>query len=210
MFWQASAACASCGASVLVRPWPGLTATWLACTAGQGLGRGTEGTGGEGPGRTCPAPARISAMADRHRAHDPNLARWGALRHPPCKTRTRPVKKCDTLEEYLLTPSNRIWVLFLSLPHPRPWGHAESVFLSPFWPHRATQQRAHQQGHTGTPSFTLIRQWDTPRYHLGGLTFFPVSPFFLHAPPTRTSRHARLVASPTCKVAWRVGPRKFA
>ena len=42
MFWQASAACASCGASVLVRPWPGLTATWLACTAGQGLGRGTE------------------------------------------------------------------------------------------------------------------------------------------------------------------------
>ena len=59
MFWQASAACASCGASVLVRPWPGLTATWLARTAGQGLGRGTEGTGEEGPGRTCPAPARI-------------------------------------------------------------------------------------------------------------------------------------------------------
>ena len=42
MFWQASAACASCGASVLVRPWPGPTATWLACTAGQGLGRGTD------------------------------------------------------------------------------------------------------------------------------------------------------------------------
>ena len=41
MFWQASAACASCGASVLVRPLPGLTATRLACTAGQGLGRGT-------------------------------------------------------------------------------------------------------------------------------------------------------------------------
>ena len=43
MFWQASAACASCGASVLVRPWPGLTATRLACTAGWGLGRGTGG-----------------------------------------------------------------------------------------------------------------------------------------------------------------------
>jgi hypothetical protein len=59
--------------------WPGLTATRLACTAGWGLGRGTGRTGGEGPGRTCPAPARISAMADHHRAHDPNLARLGAL-----------------------------------------------------------------------------------------------------------------------------------
>ena len=47
MFWQASAACASCGASVLVRPWPGLTATRLACTAGWGLGRGTGGGLGE-------------------------------------------------------------------------------------------------------------------------------------------------------------------
>jgi hypothetical protein len=144
MFWQASAACASCGASVLVRPcsWPGLTATWLACTAGGGLGRGTEGTGGEGPGRSCPAPARISAIADHHRAHDPNLARWGALRHPPCKTRRRPVKKCDTLEEYLLTPSNRIWVLFLSLPHPRFWGHAEKVFFSPFRAPRSPRDSA--------------------------------------------------------------------
>ena len=44
-----------------------------------------EGTGEEGPGRTCPAPARISAMADHHRAHDPNLARWGALRHHHAK-----------------------------------------------------------------------------------------------------------------------------
>ena len=43
MFWQASAACASCGASMLVRPLPGLTATRLACTAGWGLGRGTGG-----------------------------------------------------------------------------------------------------------------------------------------------------------------------
>ena len=73
MFWQASAACASCGASVLVRPWPGLTATRLACTAGWGLGRGTGGGGEEGPGCACPAPARISAMADRHRAHDPKF-----------------------------------------------------------------------------------------------------------------------------------------
>ena len=45
MFWQASAACASCGASVLVRPWPGLTATRLACKAGWGLGRRTGGLG---------------------------------------------------------------------------------------------------------------------------------------------------------------------
>ena len=134
MFWQASAACASCGASMLVRPLPGLTATRLACTAGWGLGRGTGGVGEEGPGCACPAPARISAMADRHRAHDPNLARWGALRHPPCKTRTRPVKKCDTLEGYLLTPSNRIGLNVLSLPHPRFWGHAESLFLAPFGP----------------------------------------------------------------------------
>ena len=56
MFWQASAACASCGASVLVRPWPGLTATRLACTAGWGLGRGTRGVVEEGLGCACPAP----------------------------------------------------------------------------------------------------------------------------------------------------------
>ena len=47
MFWQASAACASCGASVLVRPWPGLTVTRLACTAGWGacMGGGLGGLG---------------------------------------------------------------------------------------------------------------------------------------------------------------------
>ena len=45
MFWQASAACASCGASMLVRPLPGLTATRLACKAGWGLGRRTGGVG---------------------------------------------------------------------------------------------------------------------------------------------------------------------
>ena len=43
MLRQASAACASCGASMLVRPLPGPTATRLACTAGWGLGRGTGG-----------------------------------------------------------------------------------------------------------------------------------------------------------------------
>ena len=36
MFWQASAVCASCGTSMLVRPLPGLTETRLACTAGWG------------------------------------------------------------------------------------------------------------------------------------------------------------------------------
>ena len=75
MFWQASAACASCGASMLVRPLPGPTATRLACTAGWGLERGTGGVVEEGPGCACPAPVPPSAMADRHRAHDPNLAR---------------------------------------------------------------------------------------------------------------------------------------
>jgi hypothetical protein len=118
----------ACGASMLVRPLPGPTATRLACTAGWGLGRGTRGIREEGPGCACPAPARISAMADHHRAHDPNLARWGALRHPPCKTRARPVKKCDALEGYLLTPSNRIGPDVLSLPHPRFWARAESLF----------------------------------------------------------------------------------
>ena len=54
MFWQASAACASCGASMLVRPLPGLTATRLACTAGWGLGRGTGGGWGRGPGLRLP------------------------------------------------------------------------------------------------------------------------------------------------------------
>ena len=47
MFWQASVACASCGASVLVRPWPGLTATRLACTAGWGAWEGDRGGLGE-------------------------------------------------------------------------------------------------------------------------------------------------------------------
>ena len=56
MFWQASAACASCGASMLVRPLLGPTATRLACTAGWGLGRGTGGVVKEGPGCACPAP----------------------------------------------------------------------------------------------------------------------------------------------------------
>ena len=137
MFSQASAVCASCGASVLVRPWPGLTATRLACTAGWGLGRGTGRVGEEGSGCACPAPARISAMADHHRAHDLNLAHWAALGPRPPNKRTRPVKKCDTLEGYLLTPSNRIGVYFLSLPHPRFWGHAERFFLAPFWPRGA-------------------------------------------------------------------------
>ena len=70
----------------------------------------------------------VSAMADHHRAHDPNLACWGALGHPPCKTRTRPVKKSEWPEGYFLTPSNRIGVKVLSLPHPWPWGHAERFF----------------------------------------------------------------------------------
>jgi hypothetical protein len=95
MFWQASAACASCGASVLVRPWPGLTATRLACTAGWGLERGTGGVVEEGPGCACPAPVPPSATADRHRAGNLNLAHWGALGPGPPTKRTRPVKKCE-------------------------------------------------------------------------------------------------------------------
>ena len=97
-----------------------------------------RGVGEEGTGCAYPAPARISAMADHHRAHDLNLAHWAALGPRPPNKRTRPVKKCDTLEEYLLTPSNRIGVYFLSLPHPRFWGHAEKSFcpfLAPRSPH---------------------------------------------------------------------------
>ena len=145
-----------------------------------GAWEGTEGTGGEGPGRTCtcPAPARISAMADHHRAHDPNLARWCALRHPPCTTRrhpsTRPVKKSDTLEGYLLTPSNRIGVYFLSLPHPRFWGHTGRLFFTPQW-----ACGAHMTEHPPSRAYwdpkiypNLTMAWDTPRYHLSGPTFF--------------------------------------
>ena len=183
MFWQASAACASCGASVLVRPWPGLTATRLACTAGWGLGRGTEGNGGEGPGRTCPAPARISAMADHHRAHDPNLARWGVLRHPPCKTRTRPVKKCDTLEEYLLTPSNRIGPNVVSLPHPRFWARAESLVFTPFWP-RGAHTTARPPARTyRNPYLHPNSSMGHPKVPLGRSNFFSSIAIFFTCTP---------------------------
>ena len=183
MFWQASAACASCGASMLVRPLPGPTATRLACTAGWGLGRGTGGTGGEGPGRTCPAPARISAMADRHRAHDPNLARWGALRHPPCKTRTRPVKKCDTLEGYLLTPSNRIGLIVLSLPHPRFWARAESLFFTPQWACRAHATERPPPRTYQIPNNRANSSMGHPKVPLGRSNFFSSIAIFFTCTP---------------------------
>ena len=148
-----------------------------------GLGGGPGGTGGEGPGRTCPAPARISAMADHHRAHDPNLARWGALRHPPCKTRRRPVKKCDTLEGYLLTPSNRIGVYFLSLPHPRFWGHAESLFFTPFWP-RGAHTTARPPARTyRTPKKHPNSSMGHPKVPLGRSNFFSSIAIFFTCTP---------------------------
>ena len=67
MFWQASAACASCGASVLVRPWPGLTATRLACTAGWGAWEG--GRGGWGGGRGGLGERAQAALALPQRAY---------------------------------------------------------------------------------------------------------------------------------------------
>ena len=157
--------------------------TRLACTAGWGLGRGTGGGGEEGPGCAYPAPARISAMADHHRAHDPNLARWGALRHPPCKTRTRPVKKCDALEEYLLTPSNRIWVRFLSLPHPRFWGHAERFFLAPFGP-RGAHTTARPPARTyWTPKTHPNSSMGHPKVPLGRSNFFSSIAIFFTCTP---------------------------
>ena len=90
-----------------------------------------------------------------------------------------------------MTPSNRICPIVLSLPHPRFWACAESLFLPHSGPAEPTRLSTHHPGRTRSPHIRPIRQWDTPRYHLGGLTFFPVSPFFLHAPPTRTNGHAQ-------------------
>ena len=57
--------------------------------------RGTGGVVKEGPGCACPAPVPPSAMADRHRASNMNLAHWGALGPGPPNKRTRPVKKSE-------------------------------------------------------------------------------------------------------------------
>ena len=148
--------------------------------AWEGDRRGCE----RGPGLRLPCPsAPISAVADRHRAHDPNLARWGALRHPPCKTRTRPVKKCDTLDEYLLTPSDRIWVKVLSLPHPRPWGHAESLFFTPFWPRGAhTTARPPPRTHQD-PKIYPNSSMGHPKVPLGRSNFFSSIAIFFTCPP---------------------------
>ena len=80
--------------------------------------------------------------------------------------------KCDTLDEYLLTPSDRIWVKVLSLPHPRPWGHAESLFFTPFWP-RGAHTTARPPARTyQNPKFHPNSSMGHPKVPLGRSNFF--------------------------------------
>ena len=148
-----------------------------------GAWEGDQGDWGEGPGCTCPALVCISVMADHHRAHDPNLACWGALRHPPCKTRRRPVKKCDALEEYLLAPSNRIGVRFESLPHPWPWGHAERFFLAPFGPCGAHTTARPPPRTYQIPKYQANSSMGHPKVPLGRSNFFSSIAIFFTCTP---------------------------
>ena len=93
MFWQASAACASCGASVLVRPWPGLTATRLACTAGWGLGRGTGGDWGRGPRPHLPCPSAHIGDGRPPQGARPKSGLLGCAATPTVQNPHTPCKK---------------------------------------------------------------------------------------------------------------------
>ena len=111
-----------------------------------------------------------------------------------------------------MTPSNRIGPIVLSLPHPRFWARAESLFLPRSGPAEPTRLSTHHPGRTRSPTSGPIHQWDTPRYHLGGLTFFQYRHFFYMHPqlgltamriPALTQIASVLQSNRTMLLAWR-------